>query len=204
MTCSNTRTHARVHIPSPIHPHATRTHTPSLLLYRYWSAQFHALRYLYLGGEQSNACFIESLARCTSRLPYAHGGRSGASFIKSEDGKLVVKGVTRNEFLMFRANADAYFKYMARLFVLDEPSTLAKVFGVYKVSLPGVPTAYLFVMEYVFGHGGEEELPCSAVQQRQHVGGLGHPESITVEHAFDLKGMLRNRYGGERTVENCR
>ena len=68
----------------------------------YWPAQFHALRRLLYGAD-GNCCFPESLSRCVRWA--VHTGRSGASFVRTEDGRLVIKVVPRNEFIMFRDNS---------------------------------------------------------------------------------------------------
>jgi hypothetical protein len=94
----------------------------------YWATQFHAVRQVFLspsgkgepatddGAEPSEIeqSYIESLSS-TSEWD-ASGGKSGASFSKSCDGRFVVKCISRTELQMFLDCAPAYFEYLSKAF----------------------------------------------------------------------------------------
>jgi hypothetical protein len=73
----------------------------------YYAKQFEALRSCYFKEEESRENFIRSLA--TSSRWSAQGGKSGASFAKTMDDRLVVKQIQRVELQMFLDFAPAYF-----------------------------------------------------------------------------------------------
>jgi hypothetical protein len=72
----------------------------------YWAKQFEALRTCYFKGDDREG-YLRSLA--TSRAWAALGGKSGASFSKSSDERLVIKCISRVELQMFLEFAPAYF-----------------------------------------------------------------------------------------------
>jgi 1-phosphatidylinositol-3-phosphate 5-kinase len=95
----------------------------------YWATQFHAVRQVFLsrssgkgegtasdGSEPSEIeqSFVESLSS-TAQWD-ASGGKSGASFSKSCDGRFVIKCISRTELQMFLDCAPAYFEYLSKAF----------------------------------------------------------------------------------------
>jgi len=52
----------------------------------------------------------------TARPWNAQGGKSGATFLKTHDGRFVVKQITRTELQMFLEYAGAYFEYLSKAF----------------------------------------------------------------------------------------
>lgn len=95
----------------------------------YWATQFHAVRQVFLsrnsgkgdgaavdGSEPSEIeqSYVESLSS-TAQWD-ASGGKSGASFSKSCDGRFVIKCISRTELQMFLDCAPAYFEYLSKAF----------------------------------------------------------------------------------------
>ena len=72
----------------------------------HWAVQFEAVRSAFLK-EDSNEGFIRSLAMSSKWV--AQGGKSGATFSKSLDGRFIVKVISRVELQMFLEFAPAYF-----------------------------------------------------------------------------------------------
>jgi hypothetical protein len=108
----------------------TTSASASFTVTSYWAMHFHALRELAVPG--ANAAFAESLA--FGERWSASGGKSGARFERSRDGRLVVKHVSRTEFDMFvGAIAPRYFEHVRACAIAGTPSFLARVLGAYKV-----------------------------------------------------------------------
>jgi 1-phosphatidylinositol-3-phosphate 5-kinase len=106
----------------------------------YWAKQFEALRKCYFQDDSSgNAAaisesldnFIRSLAM--SARWSAQGGKSGASFSKTMDERMVIKVISRVELQMFLDFAPAYFEYMAKAYYQYLPTVMCKILGVYTV-----------------------------------------------------------------------
>ncbi|KDN36771.1 hypothetical protein K437DRAFT_260021 [Tilletiaria anomala UBC 951] len=134
----------------------------------FFAEQFDALR-------RSSGCgetIIESLSRCLKWD--SSGGKSGAAFLKTRDDRLVVKQLSRYEMDGFSKFAPAYFDYIANCFYRDRPTTLAKIFGCFRIGFKNPQTGKTLkmdclVMENLF-YGRE------------------------MSKIFDLKGSMRNRH----------
>lgn len=115
--------------------------------------------------------FIQSLFQSTRW--YTQGGKSGASFSRSLDGRFVCKVISKIELEMFINFAPYYFEYMANAFYKDLPTVLCKILGVYTldhvVHGKKKKTQHVVVMEDIF-----------------------YRRNITKK--FDLKGSSRTRY----------
>jgi Phosphatidylinositol-4-phosphate 5-Kinase len=98
-----------------------------------WAAHFHALRELYIpNGSQRS--FVRSLSRADAW--HASGGKSGASFERTRDKRLVVKYVSKTEWDMWNEHiAQGYFSHMHDCLVNGKPSLLVKILGAYKVAI---------------------------------------------------------------------
>ncbi|GAA5823507.1 hypothetical protein JCM11251_000661 [Rhodosporidiobolus azoricus] len=129
----------------------------------FWVDQFEALR-------RQCGCdvqFVESLARCAKWD--AQGGKSKVDFMKTLDDRFIVKQLSRPEMEVFARFAPAYFQYMADALFQGKPTVLAKVFGIYRVSLgKQYRNVDFLVMENLF-YGRQ------------------------LKQIFDLKGSTRNR-----------
>lgn len=94
------------------------------------AVQFEAVRTAFLK-EENNEGFIRSLAM--SRKWVAQGGKSGATFSKSLDGRFILKVISRVELQMFLEFAPAYFEYMSNSLFDLRPTILCKILGVYTI-----------------------------------------------------------------------
>ncbi|CAN0187402.1 unnamed protein product, partial [Phaeothamnion confervicola] len=124
----------------------------------FWASQFHALRRACTSGgvgaeaaaesrgEGSVASrgggtaaakadieedFVRSLG-VASRWD-AKGGKSGATFSKTADGRFVVKYITKTELQMFLDIAPQYFEYMTKALFYNVATVLCKIVGVYQI-----------------------------------------------------------------------
>lgn len=140
----------------------------------HWAAQFEAVRVGYLGAKDPDFAehYIRSLS--LSHRWSAQGGKSGASFSKSQDERLVVKIISRVELQMFLDFAPAYFEYMAKAFYRDLPTVLCKILGVYTV-------------RYQNKESGKRVTENAVVMEN-----IFYKRNIT--RVFDLKGSSRARY----------
>ncbi|GAA5897193.1 hypothetical protein JCM6882_001813 [Rhodosporidiobolus microsporus] len=133
----------------------------------FWVDQFEALR-------KQCGCdtqFVESLSRCFKWD--AVGGKSKVDFMKTLDDRFIVKQLSRPEMEVFARFAPAYFQYMADALFQGKPTVLAKVFGIYRISLgKHYRNVDFLVMENLF-YGRQ------------------------LKQIFDLKGSTRNRRAEE-------
>eukprot|EP00743_Colponemidia_sp_Colp-15_P004545 GILK01004899.1.p1 GENE.GILK01004899.1~~GILK01004899.1.p1 ORF type:complete len:1879 (+),score=385.22 GILK01004899.1:797-5638(+) len=137
----------------------------------YFAKQFHALRQRYCGGDRD---YIQSLARC--KKFDTTGGKSGAFFSLSADGRFVIKHISRTELKMFVETGLSYFEYMFKAFYHNVPTLLCKILGVYQITYKDSASGrrfkeHIVVMENLLY--GVDRTKC---------------------RIFDLKGGLRNRF----------
>ncbi|KAG9412391.1 hypothetical protein AC1031_015313 [Aphanomyces cochlioides] len=129
----------------------------------HYAVQFETLRSLFYGDEVD---FIKSLA---SSLQWsAKGGKSGASFFRTQDERFVIKYISQIELQSFLASAVSYFDYISKVHFDGAESVLSKLVGVFTVTTSRW-TEHIVVMENAFSKA--------------------HVTSV-----FDLKGSTRNRY----------
>ena len=140
----------------------------------YWATQFAAVRCTYtgLGEKQGEIGYLRSLSM--ARPWHAQGGKSGATFLKTVDGRFVVKQITRTELQMFLECAPAYFEYLSKSFFHNYHTYLVKVLGVYQIGSHNLMNGkrimeQVIVMENLF-------------------------HNVSITRAFDLKGSTRSRY----------
>lgn len=137
----------------------------------FFCEQFDALRQKCLQPEK----YIQSLSRCG--FWDSTGGKSGSAFFKTADDRFIIKELGHAEFDSFVTFAPSYFEYMSQALFHDLPTVLAKLFGVYQVTIrkgSGSPSVkmYVVVMENLF-YGDKST------------------------KFFDLKGSMRNRRATE-------
>mmetsp|Transcript_21134 Transcript_21134/g.73006 ORF Transcript_21134/g.73006 Transcript_21134/m.73006 type:complete len:1779 (-) Transcript_21134:904-6240(-) len=139
----------------------------------YWATQFAAVRQAYLGlNEDEEIGYLRSLSM--ARPWNAQGGKSGATFFKTADGRFVVKQITRTELQMFLEYAPAYFEYLSKSFFHKYDTLLVKVLGVYQI-------------------GSHNRVNGRRIMEQVVVmENLFHDRIIS--RAFDLKGSTRSRY----------
>ncbi|CAH8352349.1 unnamed protein product [Eruca vesicaria subsp. sativa] len=77
--------------------------------------------------------YIASLSRCK---PWdAKGGKSKSVFAKTLDDRFIVKEIKKTEYESFVTFAPEYFKYMKDSYDLGNQTCLAKVLGIYQVTI---------------------------------------------------------------------
>ncbi|RUP44557.1 hypothetical protein BC936DRAFT_149297, partial [Jimgerdemannia flammicorona] len=133
----------------------------------FFAEQFDALR-KNCGCDES---IISSLARCAKWDP--SGGKSGSTFLKTKDDRLLMKQMSKLELDAFTRFAPAYFHYMSEAFFHDLPTSLAKIYGFYRISCKNPATNRSMRMDVLVMEN------------------LFYQRSVT--KIFDLKGSMRNR-----------
>ncbi|KAE8719960.1 1-phosphatidylinositol-3-phosphate 5-kinase FAB1B [Hibiscus syriacus] len=96
----------------------------------YYAKRFEALRKMCCPSELD---FTRSLSRCKKWK--AQGGKSKVFFAKTSDDRFIVKQVTKTELESFIKVAPEYFKYLSESISSRSPTCLAKILGVYQVSV---------------------------------------------------------------------
>lgn len=125
--------------------------------------------------------YIESLARCIKWDSVA-GGKSGSAFLKTRDDRLVMKELSRPEMHALLKFAPAYFDYMNQAFFTAMPTTLAKIFGFYRIGYKNPATGKSMRLDIIVMENLFYERKCSRI--------------------FDLKGSMRNRHVQSTGREN--
>ncbi|XP_055800606.1 putative 1-phosphatidylinositol-3-phosphate 5-kinase FAB1C [Solanum dulcamara] len=143
----------------------------------YFAKQFDALRKRYCPDELD---FIRSLSRCKRWT--AQGGKSNVYFAKSLDERFIIKQVQKTELESFEEFGPDYFKYLTDSVSSRSPTCLAKVLGIYQVSVKHLK-------------GGRETKMDLIVMENLFFG-------RTISKVYDLKGSLRSRYNADKTGAN--
>ncbi|KAJ6429856.1 hypothetical protein OIU84_021292 [Salix udensis] len=112
----------------------------------------------------------------------AQGGKSNVYFAKSLDERFIIKQVKKTELESFEVFAPEYFKYLTDSLNTGSPTCLAKILGIYQVTvkhLKGVKETKmdLMVMENLFFN--------------RNIG-----------RVYDLKGSSRSRYNPDTSGSN--
>ncbi|KAE9551293.1 hypothetical protein FO519_005499 [Halicephalobus sp. NKZ332] len=117
----------------------------------YFAEYFDLLRKtIFTDGEDE---FIRSLG--TSGSWYPEGGKSGASFFRTQDERFIFKQLSTVELDCFRKCALKYFDYIYTAFTEKKLTSLGKIYGVYQVAYRNKQDNQEFkmdvlVMEYLF------------------------------------------------------
>ncbi|GMP83674.1 hypothetical protein CsSME_00037502 [Camellia sinensis var. sinensis] len=143
----------------------------------YFAKQFNALRKKCCPGEVD---FVRSLSRC--KRWSAQGGKSNVYFAKSLDERFIIKQVQKTELESFEEFAPQYFKYLTDSLSSGSPTCLAKVLGIYQVTVKHLK-------------GGKETKMDLIVMEN-----LFFKRSIS--RVYDLKGSSRARYNEDTTGTN--
>ncbi|CAI8616168.1 unnamed protein product [Vicia faba] len=143
----------------------------------YFAKQFDSLRKRCCPNEVD---YVRSLTRCQRWS--AQGGKSNAYFAKSVDERFVIKQVTKTEFESFQEFAPQYFKYLMDAMNSGGPTCLAKILGIYQVTVK-------------YPKGGKETKIDLIVMEN-----LFYKRNITT--VYDLKGSERSRYNADTTGTN--
>ncbi|WCJ44084.1 1-phosphatidylinositol-3-phosphate 5-kinase FAB1B [Euphorbia peplus] len=120
----------------------------------------------------SEGDYIASLSRCMNWD--AKGGKSKSVFSKTLDERFIIKEIKKTEFESFVKFAPHYFKYMNESFEVGNQTCLAKVLGIYQVTIRQ-------------GRNGKETRHDLMVMEN-----LSYGRKITRQ--YDLKGALHARY----------
>ncbi|CAH2066674.1 unnamed protein product [Thlaspi arvense] len=135
----------------------------------YFATQFDTLRKTCCPSEVD---FVRSLSRCQRWC--AQGGKSNVYFAKSLDERFIIKQVVKTELDSFEDFAPEYFKYMKESLSSGSPTCLAKILGIYQVSIK-------------HSKGGKETKMDLMVMEN-----LFYNRKIS--RIYDLKGSARSRY----------
>ena len=134
--------------------------------------KFEALRRYYCGKYSD---FISSI---WSTIDWGEnsGGKSGASFLKTNCQKYILKEVKKQEMKMFVEIENLYFDYLSKSLFNHYPTALAKILGAYRIKIKNRPkneskTIYYFLQENLFVN-----------------------MKIGKQLIYDLKGSRRNRF----------
>ncbi|KAL2344760.1 hypothetical protein Fmac_006045 [Flemingia macrophylla] len=143
----------------------------------YFAKQFESLRRKCCPSEVD---FVRSLSRC--RRWSAQGGKSNVYFAKSLDERFIIKQVTKTELESFEEFAPQYFKYLMDALNSGGPTCLAKILGLYQVTVK-------------YPKGGKETKIDLMVMEN-----LFYKRNIS--RVYDLKGSERSRYNPDTTGTN--
>ncbi|KAL6600768.1 hypothetical protein ACP70R_045053 [Stipagrostis hirtigluma subsp. patula] len=143
----------------------------------YFARQFAALRQKCCPNDID---YIRSLSRC--KRFSAQGGKSNVYFAKTMDERFIIKQVTKTELDSFVEFAPHYFRHLTESLTSKSPTCLAKIMGLYQVSIKSLKGGRevkmdLMVMENIFF-------------QR------------TISMVYDLKGSVRSRYNSDTSGHN--
>ncbi|XP_072995253.1 1-phosphatidylinositol-3-phosphate 5-kinase FAB1B-like [Typha latifolia] len=143
----------------------------------YYAKCFEALRKTCCPSELD---FIRSLSRC--KKWGAQGGKSNVFFAKSLDDRFIIKQVTKTELESFIKFAPEYFKYLSESISTGSPTCLAKILGIYQVTIKHLK-------------GGKESRMDLLVMENLLFG-------RNVTRLYDLKGSSRSRYNPDSSGNN--
>ncbi|KAF5777306.1 putative 1-phosphatidylinositol-3-phosphate 5-kinase [Helianthus annuus] len=143
----------------------------------YYAKQFDLLREKCCPNEMD---YVRSLSRC--KRWSAQGGKSNVYFAKSLDERFIIKQVTKTELESFEEFAPEYFKYLMDSLNSGSPTCLAKILGIYQVTVKHLRAGKeakmnVLVMENVFF-------------------------KRNISRVYDLKGSSRSRYNSDTTGTN--
>lgn len=142
----------------------------------YCARRFKALRKICC----NELDYIRSLSRC--KKWGAQGGKSNVFFAKTLDDRFIIKQVTKTELESFIDFAPEYFKYLSESITSRSPTCLAKILGIYQVTLKHLK-------------GGKESRIDVLVMEN-----LLFRRNIT--RLYDLKGSSRSRYNSDSSGSN--
>ncbi|GER44471.1 1-phosphatidylinositol-3-phosphate 5-kinase fab1 [Striga asiatica] len=124
--------------------------------------------------------FVRSLSRC--RRWSAQGGKSNVYFAKSFDERFIIKQVTKTELESFEEFAPEYFKYLTDAIGSGGPTCLAKVLGIYQVTVKQLK-------------GGKDVKMDVMVMENLFF-------RRNISKVYDLKGSSRSRYNPDNVGPN--
>ncbi|KAG9395210.1 Phosphatidylinositol-4-phosphate 5-Kinase [Carpediemonas membranifera] len=144
----------------------------------FYPLEFHALRQHHFGSQD---LFLQAMMRCAPFSP--KGGKSGSTFLRTRDGRFILKQVSRLEMTAFIDNAKRFFTYWYLTSTGRVATVLVPTYGLYSVTIAhktrDVPPSKLnFVVIANVSYGRD------------------------VLARYDLKGSMRNRLVDRATTED--
>ena len=142
----------------------------------YYPRQFEALRIAY-------CCTYEDLLLSITKSNEwtdVSGGKSKASFYKTNDEKYLFKSINKNEFDMFLDIGFYYFQHIDEYLFHKMPSVLMKILGVYKIKIKKTENGQTRIENYYL-----------MMMENLNYGFNGNLDNIK---SYDLKGSTINRY----------
>ncbi|XP_023772502.1 putative 1-phosphatidylinositol-3-phosphate 5-kinase FAB1C [Lactuca sativa] len=143
----------------------------------YFAKNFDALRQKCCPNELD---YVRSLSRC--KRWSAQGGKSNVYFAKSLDERFIIKQVTKTELESFEEFAPEYFKYLMDSLNSGSPTCLAKIMGIYQVTVK-------------HSRAGKEAKMNVLVMENVFF-------KRNISRVYDLKGSSRSRYNSDTTGTN--
>lgn len=137
----------------------------------YYPKQFESIRILYCSSYEN---FITSISK-SNVWSTVSGGKSKASFYKTNDNRYIIKCINKNEFKMFLESIFHYFHHTNKFLFHKMPSAMSKTIGAFKIKIrsPKKETFFCVIMENLYYN-------------------IVSPNTTFV--AYDLKGSKVNRY----------
>ncbi|CAK7326721.1 unnamed protein product [Dovyalis caffra] len=143
----------------------------------YFAKQFDSLRKKCC---PSDVDFVRSLSRCQKWS--AEGGKTNVYFAKSLDERFIIKQVKKTELESFEEFAPEYFKYLTDSLNSGSPTCLAKILGIYQVTVKHL-------------RGGKETKMDLMVMENLFF-------NRNIGRVYDLKGSSRSRYNPDTSGSN--
>eukprot|EP00258_Populus_trichocarpa_P051013 XP_024467032.1 putative 1-phosphatidylinositol-3-phosphate 5-kinase FAB1C isoform X2 [Populus trichocarpa] len=143
----------------------------------YFAKQFDSLRRKCC---PSDVDFVRSLSRCQKWS--AQGGKSNVYFAKSLDERFIIKQIKKTELESFEEFALEYFKYLTDSLNSGSPTCLAKILGIYQVTVKHL-------------RGGKETKMDLMVMENLFF-------NRNIARVYDLKGSSRSRYNPDTSGSN--
>lgn len=85
----------------------------------------------FLDIDEIRRSFVRSLSQ--SNRWDARGGKSGFNFSKTIDDRFILKEMSKQDVTIFENFAPNYFEYLNQCLIQNQPTLLAKIFGVFRV-----------------------------------------------------------------------
>lgn len=136
----------------------------------YFAYEFEQFRKQVIVKADDTKDFISSLSGC--RMWMSSGGKSGASFYKTEDDRFLLKQVKKTELLILQQIVRNYFEYIQKS-GREGKTALTKILGLYTVAFKNTALSNLMHMNLLV------------------IENLFYKRNIS--ESYDLKGSNRNR-----------
>jgi 1-phosphatidylinositol-3-phosphate 5-kinase len=143
----------------------------------FYAAKFHLLRQIIFSNNDQTS-YIRSLSRCKKWQP--RGGKSKSEFWQTFDDYFVLKDLNQKESLSFSAFAPSYIDYVSNSLKHNRPTTLTKIFGIYRIQYRQNSTGENFKRDI---------LVLENLLNNQNL----YLNSSIPPIIYDLKGSMRNR-----------